>query len=229
MKCAIIISGISGSGKSSVAYKLIEKHPDLYSLSRSATSRARRENDKGKDEYLFMSREEFQTLIENKDMVESTEYSGNLYGTPKSELERIIFEGKCPVLVLEFNGVKSFKTANLPFPVFSFYVYENINVIEQRLYDRDLKNNPTEENLVTFRKRKQDNINDYLDAPMRVGYYDAYIKNSSLDACVSAIEYCLAALSGRERGDAPFEAALAETEKKAVADSLANQAREKAQ
>ena len=228
MKCAIIISGISGSGKSTVATKLIEKRPEGYSLSRSATSRARRAADEGKDEYLFISREEFLSRINSGDMAEHTEYSGNLYSTPKSELERIVSEGKCPVLVLDFNGVKSLKATDLPFPVYAFYVYEHINVIEQRLYDRDLRVNPSVDALLTFQKRKQANICDYLDAPARVGLYDAYIENSSLDSCVSAVEYCLSALSGSVGGDAPAGVALSAADKAAVADSLAAQAAEKA-
>ena len=228
MGFAVVIAGASGSGKTSVAKGLIANHPDLYSLSRSATSRPVREDDEGKNEYIFSSREEFISKIDSGDVVEYTEYSGNLYGTPRSELERIIEEGKNPVLVLDMNGVKSFKAADLAFPVYTFYVYEHINVIEQRLYDRDLKDNPTLEAFLSFQKRKNVNIEDYLKASEYSGCIDAYIRNSDLDSCISALEYCLEIFEGCEISkDKPEGIAVSEEEKQNLASELENQARMK--
>ena len=106
-----------------VSKGLIARHADLYSLSRSATSRPVREDDIGKDEYIFCTKEEFIEKINSGDMVESTVYGENMYGTPRSELDRILTEGKLPVLVLDLNGVKAFREADLPYPVYIFYVY----------------------------------------------------------------------------------------------------------
>ena len=228
MNFAIVIAGASGSGKTSVAKALIAKAPALYSLSRSATSRPVRESDIGKDEYLFCTREEFLAKIDSGDMVEFTEYSGNLYGTPASELERIINDGKNPVLVLDMNGVRAFKSAKLDFPVYTVYVWEHINVIEQRLYDRDLKENPTVEAFLSFQKRKNANIEDYIKAPEYSESLDAYVKNSRLEECVNGLEYCLEILSGSaESGNHPDSVALTDEEKLQLSSELSEQGRAK--
>ena len=228
MNFAIVIAGASGGGKTSVAKRLISNNSELYSLSRSATSRPMREDDKGKNEYLFCSKEEFLYKIDCGDMVEYTEYGGNHYGTPKSELERIISEGKNPVLVLDMNGVRAFKSAKLDFPVYTFYVYEHINVIEQRLYDRDLKENPTVETFLSFQKRKNANIADYINAPEYSESIDAYIKNSELDSCVAGLEYCLGFFTGNSRNkDKPEGVAITGEEKARLAAELCEQGRSK--
>ena len=225
MAFAVVIAGASGSGKTSVAKGVISKHPELYSLSRSATSRQSREDDVGKNEYLFCTEAEFLSKIESGDMVEYTNYGGNYYGTPKSELEEIISGGKNPVLVLDMNGVQAFKTAKLPFPVYTFYVYEDINVIEQRLYDRDLKNAPTIDAFLSFTKRKNTNIEDYIKAPEYSLFIDAYVKNSDLDSCISDLEYALSSFLGETLSEEkPSTLAITDDEKKLLAENLRGQA-----
>ena len=224
---AVIIAGASGSGKTSVAKSLIARHPERYSLSRSATSRPEREDDAGKNEYIFCTREEFTAKINSGDMLESTVYGENMYGTPRSELDRIMSEGKLPVLVLDLNGVRSFREADLPYPVYVFYVYENINVIEQRLYDRDLKNTQTLEALLSFQRRKQANISDYLNAPEYVELFDAYIRNGSLESCALALEECIGAFTSGAEAVGAENAAVTYEERLAVANELCSQAREK--
>lgn len=230
MGCAIVIAGASGSGKTSVAKGLIKRAPELYSLSRSATSRPMRDDDKGKNEYLFCSKEQFLSMIAEGDMIESTEYGGNYYGTPSSEFERIISEGKNAVLVLDMNGVQSFKSASLPFPVYTFYVYEHINEIERRLYERDLKVGGSLDALLSFCKRKEANIRDYLKAAEYSVYIDAYILNSDLDACIDSLEYCLRLFEGDSgEGNRPSGIALAPEEKRALVKELSRQAEAKLQ
>lgn len=227
MGYAVVIAGASGSGKSTVANMLVSAYPHKYSLSRSATTRPKREDDFGKDEYIFCSKEQFLAKIEAGDMIESTEYSGNMYGTPKSELERIINEGRCPVLVLDINGVKAFYKSEIPYRVYIFYLYEHINVIEQRLYDRYLKNNKSLNAFLSFQKRKQANIMDYMAASDYIGLFDAYIENSELDKCLCSLEYCLRKFEGEVSSDMPKGVAISTEEKKSLAESLSEQARVK--
>ena len=94
MSCAIVIAGASGVGKTTVANLILEKCD--FSLVRSATTRPPRE-DGNYDEYLYLTREEFLSRVENGEMLEFTEYGDRLYGTPKSEIERIVSEGKIPL------------------------------------------------------------------------------------------------------------------------------------
>ncbi len=227
MGYAIVIAGASGSGKTSLANLLIASRPDKYSLSRSATSRPKRADDVGKDEYIFTDRADFLARVELGDMLEHTEYGGNFYGTPKSELERILAEGRCPVLVLDMNGVRAFSEAKLPYPVYIFYLYEDINVVEQRLYDRDLKDNQSLEAFLAFQKRKQANIADYLAAPEYARYISAYIPNETLDTCAEALGKCIMLFEGEKNTVVPSGVAVTAEEKTVLAARLADSARAK--
>ena len=104
-KYALIIAGPSGAGKTTVADKLIEKL-GTFEMSRSATTREKR-GDGRDNEYIYLQKDEFLTAMADGDILESTEYSGNYYGTRKCELERIWDMNKNPILVLDYNGVKS--------------------------------------------------------------------------------------------------------------------------
>lgn len=95
----VILSGVSGVGKSSIVKRFIEENSEKYELVRSITTRkARTENE----DYTFVSREEFQTLLDEGEFLETNLYQGSkeLYGTPRREVERIVAMGKVPVLEL---------------------------------------------------------------------------------------------------------------------------------
>ena len=70
-----VISGFSGAGKGTVVKKLIEEYE--YSLSVSATTRQKREGEEHGREYFFLTREEFESMIEQHGLIEWAEYVGN--------------------------------------------------------------------------------------------------------------------------------------------------------
>ena len=72
----IILCAPSGSGKSTMVRHLLETHPDKYELSISATTRAPRGQEQHGKEYYFISRDEFEQHINNKDFIEVLK-SGN--------------------------------------------------------------------------------------------------------------------------------------------------------
>ena len=73
-----VISGFSGAGKGTIMKQLIEKYP--YFLSISATTRKPREGEVNGREYYFHTREEFEHMIEQCELIEWAEYVGNYYG-----------------------------------------------------------------------------------------------------------------------------------------------------
>lgn len=183
MSCAIVIAGASGVGKTTVANLILEKCD--FSLVRSATTRPPRE-DGNYDEYLYLTREEFLSRVENGEMLEFTEYGDRLYGTPKSEIERIVSEGKIPLLIVDLSGVQSFSKKREEFSHKAFYLYEDINVIEKRLYDRELSQ-PSPDGLLNFFKRKQANITDFLRLPELADGFFAFVKNTEAKVAADAI------------------------------------------
>ena len=175
MSRALVLAGPSAGGKTTVAKALIEKHPE-FSLVRSVTSRPPR-GDAYDDEYIYVTDGEFQKKIDDGDVLEYTEYAGARYGTLKSEVERIEASGKIPLLVLDLNGVKSVAEAD-GISVCSVYIYDDIRVVDQRLYDRYLGVSPSAEGLKKYVRRKEQNNADFLAAGEFEKYFYAFLKNS---------------------------------------------------
>lgn len=98
-----VISGPSGSGKGTVVELLRQIYPNA-GVSVSATSRKPREGEVEGVSYYYKTREEFERLIENGEVLEHTEYSGNYYGTLKSEAKRILESGRDLILEIEIDG-----------------------------------------------------------------------------------------------------------------------------
>ncbi len=206
-KYAVIIAGPSGVGKTTVAEMLIERLGNLE-MSRSATTRPVRDDGKA-DEYIYLSRAEFEAEIAAGGMAEHAEYGGNLYGTPKRELSRILSLGKYPILVLEYNGVLSLKRS-LDYPVFAFYVYEGLDAIRERLMLRDSAN------LLKVVARCLENERDYSALPTLTQRFDAFVENKDLDTCVSTICDMIRTL-------ASGKAVMSEEEKLAIATALSKE------
>lgn len=101
----IIITAPSGSGKTSVVRHLLGQMPDQLAFSVSAATRKPRGHEKDKEDYYFISVEEFEERIQNNEFVEwEMVYEGKYYGTLKSELERIWHQGKTPLLDVDVKG-----------------------------------------------------------------------------------------------------------------------------
>jgi guanylate kinase len=104
MSKLIIFSAPSGAGKSTlVKYLLQQGLPLQFSI--SATSRAPRGEEKNGVEYYFLTPEEFRARIANGDFLEYEEvYPDKFYGTLKSEVDRILREGKNVVFDVDVKG-----------------------------------------------------------------------------------------------------------------------------
>ncbi len=103
-----VISGPAGSGKGTVVSLLREMIPSL-GFSVSATTRAPRPGEVDGVNYYYITRDRFNELLENGEVLEHTEYCGNLYGTLKSEAERVLSEGRDIILEIEVEGALQVK------------------------------------------------------------------------------------------------------------------------
>ena len=115
------------------------------------------------------------------------EYGDNYYGTPVSELDRIFGEGKTPLLILDIEGVKSLRKKEYAFSPVIVYIWDDLNVIEKRLYARDLSE-PTADKLLSFLKRKEMNRRDYLNMPEIYNLFDAFVRNDGIESCADNIK-----------------------------------------
>ena len=95
----------SGSGKSTMVRHLLTKHPDLFELSVSCTTRPPRGQEVNGKEYYFISVEEFRKRIEHNDFLEYEQvYDGLYYGTLKEEIDRIEAAGRQVLFDVDVKG-----------------------------------------------------------------------------------------------------------------------------
>ena len=110
----IVVSGFSGVGKGTVIKRLMEKYPEDYTFSVSATTRSPSEGEENGREYFFISRPLFELMIRDNKLLEYTEYQGNYYGTPLEFTEKMLAAGKSVIFDIEVNGAMNISKHDLP-------------------------------------------------------------------------------------------------------------------
>ena len=103
-----VISGPSGVGKGTLVSMLREKHPEIK-LSVSATTRNPRPGEINGTHYFFLTKEDFKNRIELGEFLEWAEFSGNLYGTNKNFVEKMLKDGQNIILEIEVQGALQVK------------------------------------------------------------------------------------------------------------------------
>jgi guanylate kinase len=110
MSKVFVITGPSGVGKGTLIRELLQRVPDLE-LSISATTREPREGEVDGRDYHFLSREEFDRRVERESFLEFATYSGNRYGTLRTEVQRRLAAGHSVVLEIEVQGARQVRAA----------------------------------------------------------------------------------------------------------------------
>lgn len=103
-----VVSGFAGAGKGTLMKELLKNY-DCYALSVSATSRSPRPGEEDGVSYFFKTREQFEDMIRNDELLEHAEYVGNYYGTPKDFVQKKLDEGLDVILEIEFQGAMQIK------------------------------------------------------------------------------------------------------------------------
>lgn len=185
MNKILVLAGPSAVGKTTVMEKLLSQNPSFEYI-RSATTRAPR-GDGHDSEYIYLSVDEFKSMIENGGVLEYTEYGGNFYGTPTSEIERIFKCGKVPMLILDINGVKTLKSATQGFRVVAIYITTDSEVLDKRLYERFVAAGKTESAARVYKMRREQNRKDLESLSSLTGVFDAFVENTTPDETASKI------------------------------------------
>jgi guanylate kinase len=110
MSKVFVITGPSGVGKGTLISRLLERVPGLE-LSVSATTREPRGGEVDGRDYHFLTAEDFDRRVEAGDFLEFATYSGNRYGTLRSEVRRRLDAGRSVVLEIEVQGARQVRAA----------------------------------------------------------------------------------------------------------------------
>jgi guanylate kinase len=130
----LVITGPSGVGKGTLIRGLRERIPELE-LSVSATTRHPRPGEEDGVDYHFLTQEEFEQRAAAGEFVEHASYSGNRYGTLRSELERRLKAGVPVVLEIEVQGARQVRST-LPDAFQVFIAPPSVEALRARLVGR---------------------------------------------------------------------------------------------
>jgi THO complex subunit 1 len=99
----IVISGPSGTGKGTLIKMLMDKHPKVLGKKVSHTTRPPRQDEVHGEDYLFVSKEEFDILLDGDGFLEYNNYNGDDYGTSRKVVEGIIAQEKVPIMEMDIH------------------------------------------------------------------------------------------------------------------------------
>lgn len=104
----VVLAAPSGTGKTTIAHALVDRFVNFV-FSVSATTRPPREGERDGRDYEFLSRGAFEEMIERGELVEWAEVHGNLYGTPRRNLEAASARGEHAVLDIDVQGARQIR------------------------------------------------------------------------------------------------------------------------
>ncbi len=166
-----VVSGFAGSGKGTLMKRLLSDY-DGYALSVSATSRKPRPGEKEGVSYFFKTRDEFEEMIRNDELLEHAEYVGNYYGTPESFVRAKLEEGKDVVLEIEIQGAMQIKE-KYPDTLLIFVTPPSVEELRRRLTGRGTESPEVIEKRMQQAAKESEGMEKY----------DYIVINDDIDSC----------------------------------------------
>ncbi|MBR1454601.1 MAG: guanylate kinase [Lachnospiraceae bacterium] len=172
----LVLSGLSAAGKGTIVKEILKRF-DNYALSISATTREKRNNELDGVDYFFVSKEKFEEMIKNGELIEYANYVGNFYGTPRKYVEEKLDSGINIILEIEMQGALQIKKIYSE-AILVFIIPKDAKTQRERLISRGRESNEQIE------KRIKQAV---VDATYAV-HYDYVIINDDLSKAVKDIE-----------------------------------------
>jgi guanylate kinase len=131
----ICLIGPSASGKTAICQELLDNYPQ-YCRVRTATTRKQRPNESD-DAYFFIDHEQFEKGKKDGSFLETSQYAGEQYGTPRMSVDAIIESGKVAVVPIEINGAMAYRELYGDL-VCLVFVYRDKRTLIEAIMERDI-------------------------------------------------------------------------------------------
>ncbi|KAJ5995835.1 hypothetical protein N7481_002812 [Penicillium waksmanii] len=170
----VVISGPSGTGKSTLLKRLFAEYPDKFGFSVSHTTRSPRTGEIDGRDYNFVTRESFQSLITANGFIEHAQFGSNLYGTSVAAIKSVAEQERICILDIEMEGVKQVKGREDLNARFVFLAPPSMEELERRLRGR---NTETEDSL----QQRLAQARNELAFSQTPGAHDKIVVNDDLE------------------------------------------------
>ena len=178
----VVLSGPSGVGKDAVLSRMREGTVP-YHFTVTATTRAQRPGERDGVDYIFLTSDQFDRMVEQDGFLEWAHVYGNRYGVPKDQVRKALEQGKDVLLKADVQGAATMKRL-APEAVFIFLVAPSLEELERRLRDRKTENT-TDVNLRLRTARAEMGHQPMFD-------YVVVNPDNALDEAVTEIEAIIA-------------------------------------
>ncbi|KAI1905742.1 guanylate kinase [Ophidiomyces ophidiicola] len=191
----VVISGPSGTGKSTILKRLFTEYPDRFSFSVSHTTRSPRGGEQDGREYYFTNKDSFLQLVDEKGFIEHAQFGGNYYGTSIKAVKDIGDLGRVCILDIEMErdmskmtltndwigqGVKQVKRSDLN-ARFIFLAPPSMEELERRLRGRGTE---TEDSL----SKRLAQAKNELEFAKEPGAHDKIVVNDDLETAYQSVK-----------------------------------------
>lgn len=189
MSNPIVLSGPSGTGKSTLLKKLFQDYPDTFGFSISHTTRAPRPGEENGVQYHFVSNDEFDKLVAEQKFIEHAKFGGNQYGTSIKAVDDVSKKGKVCILDIDMQGVRAVKKTALK-PHFVFIAPPSHEALRERLQGRGTE---TPESL----EKRLSHAHSEMEYSKEPGAYDLIVVNDDLDRAYAELKAFVDAKLGK--------------------------------
>ena len=179
----VVLAAPSGGGKTTITREIRARQPTLFGYSVSATTRKARPGERDGEAYHFLTRDEFLRRQRAGEFLEWAEYAGELYGTLRHEVDRVLKSGKHVLLDVEVQGARQVRQAYpSPASLVVFVIPPSPRVLIERLRQRRTESEAQLKKRIEIATREVETARQELAT-----VYDRVLVNDDLDTAVNEV------------------------------------------